>query len=391
MPEPANEPAIGGLVRARAAVSAAFFLFGMGFGLWFVNIPVVAGRLDIEHGILGLALLVAGLGSVLAQPIAGYVISRVGSRPASIALFLVFLATFAAPILAPSLPLLFAGALLLGLTGGAFNVAVNTQASEVEATRGKPTMSSFHGCFSLGGFAGALANGYATTLGNGDGRGALALAVAMLVVGAIISFAFPPSRQVEARGAKGPAFALPAGTILSLAGLAFICNGLEGSVNDWSTLYLATVRGLDETAASAGFAAFAATMAICRLLGGPVVARIGERAILLYGGVIAAAGLSFVTLSPWTALAPAGFALVAVGLANTMPILISLAARTPGAAPSVHVASVATAALLGFLLGPPIIGFTAQLLGLGTAIALLALPALTVTAGASLRRWQPAM
>ena len=162
-------------------------------------------------------------------------------------------------------------------------------------------------------------------------------------------------------------------------------------MNDWSTLYLATVRGLNEAAASAGFAAFAATMAICRLLGGPVVARIGERAILLYGGVIAAAGLAFVTLAPWTTLAPAGFALVAVGLANTMPILISLAARTPGAAPSVNVASVATAALLGFLLGPPIIGFTAQLLGLGTAIALLR------AAGArgdgrcvARRRWQPA-
>jgi MFS family permease len=378
------------LIRARVAVSAAFFLFGTGFGVWFVHIPIVKARLAIAHGVLGLALLTIGLGSVIAQPLAGYVISRVGSRPATIVLFLVFVATFAAPILAPILPMLFAAALLLGLAAGALNVAVNTQASEVEAARGRPTMSSFHGCFSLGGFAGALLGGYAISLGYSDGRGALVIAGAMFVMAVVICFGLPASRPTVSAGDKGPAFALPTSAILSLAGLAFICNALEGSVNDWSALYLATVRGLDQAAAGAGFAAFSATMAACRLLGGPVVARIGERAILVYGGLLAAAGFAFVTLTPWNSLTPAGFVLIAVGLANTLPIIISLGARAPGAAPSINVAAVATAALVGFLLGPPIIGFTAQWLGLGVAIAMLTAPALIVSVGASLRHWQAA-
>ncbi len=379
------------LSRGRAALSLGFFLFGSAFGLWFVHIPVVVARLSLEHGILGLALLGVGLGSVVAQPIAGWVVSRVGSRPTTIALLLFFLATFTAPILAPTVPLLFAATLLLGVSAGALNVAINTQASEVEAMRGRPTMSSFHGFFSLGGFAGALIGGAAASLGYGNGSGAAVAAVIMLVIGAATTTAFPASPPVLRKtGEKGPGFVLPKGPILSLGALAFICNGLEGSVNDWSALYLTTIRGVSEAAAGVGFAIFAATMAVCRLLGGPVVSHIGERAILLYGGLLAGLGMLVVVFSPWAVTSPLGFALVAVGLANTIPVLISVAARTPGAAPSVSVAAVATAALVGFLVGPPLIGFTAQTFGLGTAIALLSLVGFVVAGGAVVRRWQPA-
>ncbi len=107
---------------------------------------------------------------------------------------------------------------------------------------------------------------------------------------------------------------------------------------------------------------------------------------MLYGGLFAAAGMLIVVFAPSPYTSAAGFGLVAIGLANTMPVLFSTAARSPGAAPSVNVAAVATTALVGFLVGPPAIGFTAQYLGLGTAIGFLSIAALLIAAAAILFR-----
>ncbi len=374
------------LRRARLATSVGFLLMGTCYGLWFVHIPVVTARLGLEPGLLGLALLCAGLGSVIAQPISGLVVSRVGSRPTTTVLLPILIIAFTFPILAPSVPLLFAGTLALGLAGGALNVAINTQGTEIEAMRGKPTLSSFHGCFSLGTLLGALIFPFLVSRGIGNGSGAVIVAIAMLVAAGIAAFGFPPSQVLANPEKKGASFALPTGAVIGIALLTFIANGLEGSVNDWSSLYLHAVRGLSESSAAAGFAIFAAVMAAMRLFGGPLVTWIGTRGILLYGGLFASVGLLVVVFAPWPLLSAAGFGLVAIGLANTMPVLFSVAARTPGAAPSVNVAAVATTALVGFLVGPPAIGFTAQYLGLGMAIGLLSIAALIIAAAGGLFR-----
>ena len=131
--------------RARGAVSGCFVVFGTVIGTWFVHIPVVAARLHLDPAILGLALLSSGIGAVISQPLAGWLIGRVGSKVATAGFILAFAAVFPLPIIAWATPVLFVGAFLLGVAGGAANVAQNTQASEVEAARGRPTMSSFHG------------------------------------------------------------------------------------------------------------------------------------------------------------------------------------------------------------------------------------------------------
>jgi MFS family permease len=367
---------------ARAACSAAFFLLGVGFGLWFVHIPVVAARLALEPGLLGLALLSIGLGSVIAQPIAGWAVSRLGSRLTTGVLLPLTILSVTVPIVAPTVPLLFVGTFLLGIFGGAANVAVNTQGTEIEAMRGKPTLSSFHGFFSLGTLAGSLSFALLVARGLGDGSGAVIVAAVMLLAAAAASYWYPPGQAKPARSKGDAAFALPLGAVAAIAALTFVCNGLEGSVNDWSALYLATVRLLSESAAASGFALFAATMTALRLFGGPLVTWLGPRSVVFYGGLLAAAGMLVVVFAPWPFVSAAGFGLVAIGLANTMPVLFSIAARTPGAPPSVNVAAVATTALAGFLLWPPLIGFTAQHLGLGTALGLLSIPALGVAAAA---------
>jgi MFS family permease len=377
------------VAQARIAVSVGFFMFGLGFALWAVHIPVITQRLALDPAILGLALLNVGLGGVISQPLTGWLVARTGSRPAARVLMLVFLVAFLAPIIAWSTPVFFVATFIMGAAGGAYNVAINTQASEIERARGRPTMSSFHGFFSLGALAGATLGGGIIAIGRQDGRGAAAVAAVMLVIAVFAARYFlptTPAAEPEATaGRKG--FALPSAAVLGLAVLTFLSDTVEGAVNDWSGLYLSTVRGLNPAAAASGFASFSLAMAICRLAGGPVVARLGEKNIVLFGGALMAIGMAIVVLSPWAIISPFGFAFVAVGAANTIPVMMGAASRSPGTAPSTGVAATSTGGLLGFLIGPPIIGFIAHGAGLSVALGLLSLVGVVLVIGAALYQW----
>lgn len=390
-PDRPAAPAASQLVRARIAVSAAFFVFGMTFAIWAVHIPTVAARLSLDHAILGLALLNVGLGGVISQPLTGWLVARTGSRLPSIAFMLMQMIVFCLPIVAWNTWVLFAGTLALGLVGGAANVAINTQASEIERLRGKPTMSSFHGFFSLGALAGSLVGAGILAVGLANGTGAIGAALVLVVVAAVAGRWFlasppPPPTPATAQPKAKSGFALPFAVIV-LSVLVFFSNMVEGSVNDWSALYLATVRGLGDATAASGFALFSLAMAVCRLAGGPVVTRLGEKNVVLGGGVLMAFGMAVVVLAPWDAVSPFGFALVAIGAANTIPVMISAASRTPGIAPSSGIAAAATGALLGFLIGPPIIGFVAHAFGLAFALGLLSGVGVIIAIGAALYRW----
>ena len=137
----------GMLARSRIALSFIFFLWGCGYAMWGVHIPTVQARLDVEPAILGLALLALGVGAVLGQPMTGFVIARVGSRASTVSGALLFAVIFPTPILAPNVPCLFLATFAFGLSAGIAFVALNTQASEIEVARGRPTMSSFHEFF----------------------------------------------------------------------------------------------------------------------------------------------------------------------------------------------------------------------------------------------------
>lgn len=374
--------------QARAAISAAFFLFGMVFGLWGAHIPTIAARVHLDPAVLGLALLMIGLAGVVSQPITGWLTPRFGSQRLAVILTPAMLASILIPIFAWNTAAVFIGTFVFGFISSGCNVALNTQASDIERARGKPTMSSFHGFFSLGALAGAALGGGIIAIGWQDGRGAAAaVAVAVIIVVVSARFYLPtePARADATKGRRG--FSLPPAMVIGLAAIAFVANMVEGAVADWSTLYLSTIRGIDPALAVSGYALYSLAMSICRLGGGPVVSALGERSILLFGGLLMAAGMAAVVFSPWNALSPFGFALVAIGAANNIPVLIGAAARVPGTTPGAGVATAATGALLGFLIGPPVIGFIAHAAGLAVALGLLCLSGIIIAVAAALYRW----
>jgi MFS family permease len=390
-PAPASRAA-DPVLRGRIGISVGFLLGGITLAVWAVHIPLVARRLDLEPGLLGLALLAVGTGAFVPQPLVGLLVGRYGSRRMSRVLLPPFLAMMPLVITAPTRPLLFLACFLLGCFGGSYNVAINTQGAELEKARGKPTMSWFHGCWSLGGLVGATLGGIVIGAGYGNGTGAAAIALAMLVVGvpagSLLLVSLPRPRPAKQAGSRR--FALPPAAIVGLLVIAVLGEYVESSVNNWSAFYLSTVRGLDPGHAASGVAIFSLGMAICRLGGGPVVARLGERNIVLAGGLLVALGIAVVVLVPWPPASPFGYVLVALGAANGVPVLIGSASRTPGIDPGVAVATVITFITIGYLSSPPVVGFISQAFGATVGMAVLGVAGLTIATIAALRQWQPA-
>ena len=365
------------IARARTAVSFCFYLLGALTGVWAVHIPVVQARLGIDPSVLGLALLTLAIGAVFTMPLTGLALSRFGSRRPTAVLALAFPIVAPLGMLAQSPLMLFASLFFFGAAMGGLDVAMNTQATEVEAARGRPTMSSFHGFFSVGALSGAGLGGIIIAAGWGDGSGAAlaAAAFAAVAVWAVMNL-LPSARPV----AEGPRFTLPSRAVLGLGVITFLAFAGEGAITDWSALYLATVKHSSPATAGVGYAVFSVAMTVCRLFGDPIVARLGGVLTILGGGILMAIGMAVALTAPGPYLSAIGFAIVGIGAANLVPVAFSAAARTPGVAPGAGVAAVTTLGYAGFLVFPPFIGFVAKSFGLSAALIVVAVMGAAIAA-----------
>ena len=374
------------ILRAQLAVDYAFLVEGVGTGIWATHIPVIQARLQIDPAILGIAIFTMAIAAVITMPLAGMALGKLGSRPPTAATMIAFTLFLPLPLLAGTLPLFFAGLFIFGTTIGALDVSMNVQATEVEAARGRPTMSSFHGFYSLGALIGAGLGSAIIAAGWGDGSGATVAAAVLLVLALVaIPNLWPSAPSLHA----GPHFALPNRAAFALGMLAFLAFAIEGSVTDWSALFLSTVKHAGVAGAGAGFAAFSVAMAFFRLSGDTMVARLGPRATMLTGAAIIVTGQLLAILAPWAPLAAAGFALVGVGCANLVPVTFSAASRVPGMTPNLSIAAVTTMGYAGFLTVPPILGFVGHAFGLSatlTLVALMGIAVLTLASAVNTRR-----
>jgi len=260
----------------------------------------------------------------------------------------------------------------------ALDVCMNTQASELEKARGKPTMSFFHGFYAVGGLAGAAAGAGIISIGWGNGTGALAATFVFFAISAATAAWLLSSAPPEK---TGPRFALPSRAVVGLGLVAFLCFAIEGAVADWGALYLSTERGATPSMAATGFAFFSFGMAVLRLVGDPIVARFGPTRILSGGGFIIAIGMVIALLAPWPIVIAIGFGLVGLGAANIVPVVFSAAGRTPGVVPSVGIAATVTLGYSGFLVAPPVLGLVAHASSLSVALTLVLVMALLIAFG----------
>jgi MFS family permease len=368
--------------RQALSTRIVFFVAGFAVAAWAPLVPFVKARLGIDNGVLGLLLLCLGLGSIVTMPLAGALAARLGCR--LVITLSTLLLCLSLPLLAwaASLPLLIAALITFGAGVGAIDVSANIQAIAVERASGRSMMSGFHGFFSLGGVVGAAGvAGFLTV-------GAAPLAAALVVSGLSLAALTAAAPHLLGPGVRseGPVFAFPRGVVWFIGALCFVLFLAEGSVLDWSAIFLSSVHGAPRASAGLGYAAFALTMTVGRLAGDRFVGKLGGGAVIVIGGLTAAAGLALATLIPWWQGALVGYALVGAGCANVVPVLFTSVGRQTAMPQALAVPAITTLGYAGILIGPPVIGFVARAASLPAAFLLLALLLLAVAASGRVLR-----
>jgi len=269
-----------------------------------------------------------------------------------------------------------AALLLFGVGVGVTDCAMNIQAIIVERDSPTPVMSGFHGMYSVGGIAGAGAMTLLLTLG-----ASAFVACLIIILSVILMLAFSLKGLLPwANPASGPAFAVPRGVVLLIGAICFAVFLAEGTVLDWSAVFLTEVRGVPESLGGLGFTCFAVAMTIFRLTGDKLIARTGALRAVVGGAIVAAIGFALVIFMPLWQLSLLGYVLVGAGCANIVPVMFSAVGRQTRMPQAVAVPAITTLGYLGVLAGPAIIGYVAHATSLTQAFMVIMLLMLVVAA-----------
>jgi predicted MFS family arabinose efflux permease len=246
---------------------------------------------------------------------------------------------------------------------------MNSAGIAAEEAVGRPVLLRCHAMFSVGLATGALASG--AFVAAGMTVAAHLATVAAFAFAAVVCVArWLPGTKPESDG-QGSRFAWPSGAVVLPACIACGSMLAEGATMDWSALYLSNVLEAPPSLASLGVAVFAGAMAVVRFFGDGLTRRMGDRAVMFTGAALGAFGYLIVVVATHHQVALAGYFLVGLGLAPIVPTALRVAGRLSPHAPGLGVAAASSFATIGFLVGPALIGFIAEVSGLRTSFALV--------------------
>ena len=390
-------------VRAwRNALFAIFGLCGLSIASWASRIPAVKEALQVSTSSMGILIFGIAAGSIVGLLASSHVIARIGARR-TIAVVLTVgavgfaLAGFGVSV-GPSYAVVMVGLVIFGSMFSICDVAMNLQGAVNERVLGRSVMPVFHAFFSFGTVIGAALGAAAEAIH-------LPIAAHLMVVavvfagGALVSVRFLQSEHIIAEDAVAhddhsktwqgrlSIWRDPSTLLIGLIvlGMAFT----EGSANDW--LALAMVDGHDTTKATGALVLgiFVASMTIGRLAGVSLLDRFGRVPVLRGSAVLAAIGLIIVIFIPVLWISIVGVVFWGLGASLGFPVGMSAAADDPKTA-AARVSAVATIGYFAFLVGPPVIGFLGQHVGLLHALlVVLVLVALAGLASGAAREPLP--
>jgi len=362
----------GRISAAWWGVVVLFLVHGLIVSTWVSRIVAVKASLGLSDGALGIALFAAAVGSVLAIPVTGWTVTKFGSTRSAQFTSCGFCVALISLGWSTNFAMLFVALFVYGAMAGANDVAMNSHAVSIEKLFGKPTMSRFHAMFSLGGIVGAGVGALVASQSVGP---KVHFAVAVAVILALIAIAAPVMLDTHEKHEKRARmqFTRPPRALLVLSAIGFCIFLSEGAIADWTAVYIKQVLNGGEGVAGLGYAVFSATMTVFRFGGDAITAKLGRAWTIRAGGLIAACGLTMVVIASSPVWALAGFAAAGAGFSSIIPVVFAAGGRVPSVSEAVGVATASGIGYLGFLVGPPMIGFISELASLRVGLATLVL------------------
>jgi hypothetical protein len=357
--------------RAWWGTVVLFLVHGLVVSTWVSRIPAIQSNLHLNNAVLGLTLLSSAVGAVCTIPPIGWLVNRYGSKRVSVLSSCVFCLAMITPSLAIGALTLAFALFVFGASAAAMDVSMNAQGVEVEKELGAPTMSRFHGMFSLGGMVGAGIGGFVAAHGvmpplHFTTSGVINL----LAVFVVSSWLLSTDHSLHTGEHRLPLNKIPK-VLLALSAIAFCILLSEGAIADWTAVFLKQILGAGPGMAAAGYAVFSAAMATFRFLGDWITARLGPLLTLRIGSLVAAAGLLWAISVQSPIWALPGFGATGAGFSVIIPLAFGGGGRIESISPGAGIATVTGIGYIGFIVGPPTIGFVAQLVTLRYALGVV--------------------
>jgi predicted MFS family arabinose efflux permease len=372
--------------HARVATSAVFAVHGAVTGTFAARVPWLADHVGVGAGGLGVALLMPGVGALLAMPLSGRLVHRYDLRALIRVLILLWCLALLLPPLPTALALLCLVLIAYGAAAGLADVAMNAHAVLVEEHYGRSVMSSFHGWWSVGGLAGSAVAALAARAGIDARINFLATTIVLAAVALAASTRLLPHRPEPELDAP-PAFALPSRAVLPIGLIGLCAVFAEAAGLEWSAVYVRDLLHHPASTAALTVSIFSISMATARFAGDWVVHRFGPVNAVRFAGICATVGALTVVLGHNVVLVVTGFGLLGAGIAIVVPLVFAAAGRI-GDHPGRSLAGVASISYGSGLIAPGVIGGVAHLSSLTVSFILVVLLTAAMTAGASVLRPQ---
>jgi fucose permease len=306
------------------------------------------------------------------MPVTARLVNRYGSAAVTRISTFAFCLALPVPGIVPKGWMLAPALFVFGYAAGSMEISMNTQAVTVEHSMGRPVMTTFHAMFSLGGMTGAGMSGLAASRGLAPATHLSLIALPLLLASVFATGKLlkdPPHETLS----EPLHWTQHVGALWTLGAIAFCVLVGEGAMADWTTVYLHGIPGVSPALAVAGYAMFSVCMAMGRFRGDWFRARFDETTIIRSGAAIACLGLAAGLLLGGFTGGLIGFACAGFGFSSIFPILTLKSGQVPGVRPEAGIALVTATGYAGFLVGPPLIGFAAQISSLRVALGLIPL------------------
>jgi MFS family permease len=360
------------LNRIRFAVGVFYFGMGLSFASWASRIPDIKTALHLSEGELGSVLFALPVGQLIIMPFSGKMVTKFGSHRILVFSLIMYVFSLTNLGLAASALQLSLGLFTFGIFGNLANIAVNTQGVYTEVLFKKNIMSSFHGMWSFAGFTGALA-----------GLGMLSLHLNpyqhFLIVGAVVivmivfnfKFLVKAKEKIKPKKEGKKLFTKPDSSLLWLGIIGFCSMASEGVMFDWSGIYFKDIVKAPGALVILGYTSFMIMMASGRFIGDAMNNKFGRKRVMQISGCMISIGLFTAVFFPYIIPCTIAFMIVGLGVSTIVPTVYSLAGKNPSVSAGEALTIVSSVSFLGFLMGPPIIGYIAQTFGLQFSFAFI--------------------
>ena len=365
------------MVKSRIGIGILFLLCGFNFASWATRIPDFKQLLHLSDAALGTVLMGLPIGSLVSLPLAGILIAKYNSK--IICLLAVCMYIVIIPLIGYSQNALqlFSSLFLFGMSGDILNISMNTQVVALEKKLAKILMSSFHAIFSVGLMLGALIGSLTVTfkLGLNTHFWAIAL-INLALIPTFYFFLLPDEERSQNDHANSSILSLDK-YLITLALIAFCGMLCEGAMADWITLYFKENVASRIFPQTIGFTSFASAMVVGRLAGDYLSNQFNVKRILVVNGLLISIGIFMTINSSFEFVKILGCFIAGLGISTIVPLIYSKAGTQEKIQPSIAIAGVSTIAYIGFLIGPVVIGYLADLFSLQHALILLIIMGVT--------------